>query len=343
MPEAIRATDSLGRVSAHMATPKEGNAAEGDTDAGRSLERYQLALRSTNDGIYDWDIPNNRIFFSERADEIFGLRNAEMTPEGWARRIHEEDYPAYRDAHVRHLRGETERFVCEYRFRTGGNGWRWVRQHGIALRDQDGRAIRLTGSVGDCTEVKEAEARLEHERAVLSATLEHMEQGIFMADQRGRLMAFNHRYKRMLALPDSVCHVGARVEDILRYLHDRGDIDEPWADVWEQFLGEAALVDGRTHEIRRPDGVILEARTTTLPDGGFIRTFTDVSLRRKQEQAISEILEAIPLPIIVSSTRDSTVYYVNKHSQETYNLRVGDGEGAVPYRFTSIPRIAGGW
>lgn len=72
--------------------------------------------------------------------------------------------------------------------------------------------------------------------------------------------------------------------------------------------------------------MILEARTTTLADGGFIRTFTDVSLRRKQEQAITEILEAIPLPIIVSSTVDSTIYYVNSHSQETYNLRVGSEE-----------------
>lgn len=303
-----------------------------EVDEGRrSLERYALALRSTNDGIYDWDILKNNIFFSERAAEIFGLTDAEMTPEGWARRIHPADYPAYRSTHVSHLRGETERFVCEYRFRTGqganGQGqWRWVRQHGIALRDSEGRAIRLTGSVGDCTEVKQAEARADHERAVLSATLEHMEQGIFMADVDGRLMAFNRRYQNMFDLPDSVCHIGASVEDILRHLHDRGDFDAPWDEVRERFLGESTRVDRGTHEVPRPGGVILEARTTTLADGGFIRTFTDVSLRRKQEQAITEILEAIPLPIIVSSTVDSTIYYVNSHSQETYNLRVGSEE-----------------
>ncbi|WP_404380953.1 PAS-domain containing protein [Caenispirillum salinarum] len=323
MPEAIRAPDTPARVLARAAASEGESKAAASEEAGRSLERYQLALRSTNDGIYDWDIPNNCIFFSERASEIFGLVDDEMTPDGWARRIHDEDYPAYRDAHVRHLRGDTERFVCEYRFCTGDDGWRWVRQHGIALRDAEGRAIRLTGSVGDCTEVKEAEARVEQERAVLSATLEHMEQGIFMADAHGRLMAFNHRYQRMFSLPDSVCHTGAGVEDILRHLHDRGDVDAPWSEVKERFLGATARVDGRTHEVRRPDGTILEARTTTLPDGGFIRTFTDVSERRRQEQAITEILEAIPLPIIVSSTIDSAIYYVNSHSQDTYNLCVG--------------------
>lgn len=318
MPEAIEAATAHARVVAARADEGE---------AGRSLERYALALRSTNDGIYDWDIPNNLIFFSERALEIFGLDHEEMTPEGWAGRIHKEDYPAYRDAHVRHLRGETERFVCEYRFRTGSGEWRWVRQHGIALRGDRGRGVRLTGSVGDCTEIKEVETRVERERAVLSATLEHMEQGIFMADANGRMMAFNRRYQRMFDLPDSVCHVGAQVDDILRHLHARGDVGLPWPEARERYLGAAARSDGRSDEIQRPDGVILEARTTALAEGGFIRTFTDVSQRRRHEQAISEILEAIPLPIIVSSTVDSTIYYVNSHSQDTYNLRVGSDLG----------------
>lgn len=296
-------------------------------ESRRALERYELAMRATNEGIYDWDIPEDSIFFSPRAGEIFGLAGCEMSPTVWADRIHPEDYPAYRAEHVRHLRGETERFVCEYRFHTGSGDWRWVRQHGIARRDSAGRAIRLTGSVGDITEVKEAEARAARERDILEATLAHMEQGIFMADADGRLMAFNPRYQEMFDLPESLCHVGADTEGLLRHLFERGDLEEPWSVARHRYLGAETRSHGHTHEIARPDGTILEARTTVLPDGGFIRTFTDVSGRRRHERAITEILEAIPLPIIVSSTVDSTVYYVNSHAQEAYGLSVGSETG----------------
>lgn len=292
-------------------------------EARRSLERYALALRSTNEGIYDWDIETDRIFFSQRAREIFGLASDEMSPHAWAARIHPDDYPAYRAAHVRHLRGETERFVCEYRFRTGAGAWSWVRQHGIALRRDAGRAVRLTGSVGDIGEMKAAEARIERERSILAATIEHMEQGLYMADADGCMVAFNQRFRALFDLPDDACQPGYTVEAVLRFLHDRGDLDVPWDQVRARALSPQSRRHGTVYETRRPGGVILEARTTALPDGGFIRTFTDVTERRKQERAISDILEAIPLPIIVSSTIDSTIYYVNTHAQEDYGLCVG--------------------
>lgn len=292
-------------------------------EARHSLERYALALRSTNEGIYDWDIETDRIFFSQRAREIFGLASDEMSPHGWAARIHPEDYPGYRSAHVLHLRGETERFVCEYRFRAGQAGWKWVRQHGIALRRDGGRAVRLTGSVGDITEMKQAEARIERERQVLAATIEHMEQGLYMADADGCMVAFNQRFRRLFDLPEHACQTGYTIESVLRFLHERGDMEMPWEQVKARSLSPQSRRHGHVYETRRPGGVILEARTTALPDGGYIRTFTDVTERRKQERAISDILEAIPLPIIVSSTVDSTIYYVNTHAQEDYGLCVG--------------------
>ncbi|GAA0586720.1 PAS-domain containing protein [Caenispirillum bisanense] len=316
---AVQVVDGLATV---VLSDRRDSGSAGYAAARASLERYALALRSTNDGIYDWDIETDRIFFSQRAREIFGLASDEMSPHGWAARIHPDDYPAYRAAHVQHLRGETERFVCEYRFRAGDAGWKWVRQHGIALR-REGRAIRLTGSVGDISEMKAAEARIERERQILAATIEHMEQGLYMADADGCVVAFNRRFRAMYDLPDHACQPGYTVESVLRFLFERGDLDMPWDQVKARSLSPHSRRHGHVYETRRPGGMILEARTTALPDGGYIRTFTDVTARRKQERAISDILEAIPLPIIVSSTEDSTIFYVNTHAQEDYGLCVG--------------------
>ncbi len=316
---AVQVVDGLATLV--LSDRRDGGSA-GYGAARASLERYALALRSTNDGIYDWDIETDRIFFSPRAREIFGLTSDEMSPHGWAARIHPDDYAAYRGAHVQHLRGETERFVCEYRFRAGEAGWKWVRQHGVALR-RHGRAIRLTGSVGDISEMKAAEDRIDRERQILAATIEHMEQGLYMADAEGCLVAFNRRFRAMYNLPEDACRPGYTVESVLRFLFERGDLDMPWEQVKARSLSAHSRRHGHVYETRRPGGIILEARTTALPDGGYIRTFTDVTARRQQERAISDILEAIPLPIIVSSTVDSTIFYVNTHAQEDYGLCVG--------------------
>ena len=63
----------------------------------------------------------------------------------------------FRDATVAHLKGETERFECDYRFRSGDGTWHWARTHGLAVRDRAGRAVRMVGSTGDITELKRTE------------------------------------------------------------------------------------------------------------------------------------------------------------------------------------------
>jgi len=55
----------------------------------------------------------------------------------------------------RSIKGESERFVCEYRYIGGDGEWHWARQHGLALRDASGRAYRMAGSTGDITEQRE--------------------------------------------------------------------------------------------------------------------------------------------------------------------------------------------
>src|SRR6185436_13717531 len=110
-----------------------------------SDERYDIAMRAVNEGVYDWDIANNTIFYSERVYQAVGTSRSDTTPKSWRDRIHPEDLSRYDAALVAHFKGKTKRFECDVRYRLDDGTWHWARQHGMAVRDAKGRAVRLIG------------------------------------------------------------------------------------------------------------------------------------------------------------------------------------------------------
>ena len=157
-------------------------------------ERYEIAMGAFNEGVYDWDIAKDRIFYSESVQRALGLPPEILrTREGWWSLIHPEDQPRCRAAFVAHFKGATERFECDYRYRALDGTWRWARQHGIALRDASGRAVRMIGSTGDITELKHAEDSLrESEERYALATSAAVE-GIYEWDvETGTLFLTEH-------------------------------------------------------------------------------------------------------------------------------------------------------
>jgi PAS domain S-box-containing protein len=134
-------------------------------------QRIDLLMQAINEGIYDWDIVSGTVYYSDWVRRALGLSAAELkTASDWRNRIHPDDVPRYDAAIVAHFKGRTERFECDFRYRARDGSWRWARQHGFSLRDARGRAIRMIGSTGDITELKQAtEAlRISEERYALA-------------------------------------------------------------------------------------------------------------------------------------------------------------------------------
>ncbi|TAN58389.1 MAG: PAS domain S-box protein, partial [Rhodospirillales bacterium] len=80
-----------------------------------SQERHALALAGTNEGIWDWDLTSNKVYYSERVQSLFGLEKEMGSPEDWLPFLHEEDRPRYLAAMKAHLKGETPFFNIDYR------------------------------------------------------------------------------------------------------------------------------------------------------------------------------------------------------------------------------------
>ncbi len=124
-----------------------------------SEERYALAARGANDGLWDWNLVNHSIYFSPRWNDILGYSVSEhwSNPDEWFNRIHPEDRARVRAEIEAHCEGRTSEFSSEYRMRHKSGGYIWTLSRGIAVRDDKGAAIRLAGSQTDITEGKIAD------------------------------------------------------------------------------------------------------------------------------------------------------------------------------------------
>ena len=121
-----------------------------------SEERYALAARGANDGLWDWNLISNEIYFSPRWDHMLGYNVSGVwsSPEEWFSKIHAGDRQQVRAAIAAHREGKTPEFVTEYRMRHGSGHYIWTLSRGIAIRDSDGKAVRMAGSQTDITEGK---------------------------------------------------------------------------------------------------------------------------------------------------------------------------------------------
>ncbi|MDT8901951.1 EAL domain-containing protein [Anaeroselena agilis] len=128
-----------------------------------SETRYRLAMEGAKDGIWDWDIVRNRLTVSASWSGISGLPAVAIEQDAnlWWERIHPEDILRNEAALSRHLAGKTRHYEAEYRFLITPDRWIWVQAKGKALFE-DGRAVRVAGSLTDITPRKEAEERIRY-------------------------------------------------------------------------------------------------------------------------------------------------------------------------------------
>jgi diguanylate cyclase (GGDEF)-like protein/PAS domain S-box-containing protein len=121
-----------------------------------SEQRYELAGRSTNDGLWDWDLLENRVYYSDRWMAILGLSRTDVgnSPEDWLSRIHEQDRPRLESALEAHWSGAEPSLRFEHRVLHRDGGYRWILCNGLCERRRDGKPTRMAGSITDITEDK---------------------------------------------------------------------------------------------------------------------------------------------------------------------------------------------
>ena len=126
-------------------------------------ERYALAVRGSQDGLWEWDIATGAVQLSPRWKGMLGYEPNELADDAaaWRRCIHPEDRPAHEQALTQHLAGADVRFERELRLLHKDGSVRWVLSRGVALRRAGGAVYRLVGMDVDVTRVRRVQTVLE--------------------------------------------------------------------------------------------------------------------------------------------------------------------------------------
>jgi diguanylate cyclase (GGDEF)-like protein/PAS domain S-box-containing protein len=121
-----------------------------------SEERYALAAQGSNDGLWDWNLVTNEVYYSPRWKAMIGCQDDEIgnKAEDWFERIHHADQDRTREEIATHQKGSTPHFESVHRVRHKDGTFRWMLSRGLAIRDGDGKPLRMAGSQTDITEGK---------------------------------------------------------------------------------------------------------------------------------------------------------------------------------------------
>jgi len=131
----------------------------------RAEARWQFALDTVGEGIWDWDLASREVYYSPRWKSMLGYAADEIgdTTLEWERRVHPDDLESALRAMHRHMHGATEEYHCEHRMRTSSGDYLWVRARGRVIeRAADGTIVRIIGSQMDVTDQLTERRALQH-------------------------------------------------------------------------------------------------------------------------------------------------------------------------------------
>jgi PAS domain S-box-containing protein len=145
----------------------------------KSQERFQLVVQGSQDGLWDWDLTTDQVYYSPRYKAMLGYEDHEFPnrSEEWARQVHPEDVDRVRGELRAHFKGREPLSWVEFRMRHKDGSYRWVRSRAFVLRDAAGRVYRMAGSHEDITDRKQAEEALRRTTLELALLRQRLEQG----------------------------------------------------------------------------------------------------------------------------------------------------------------------
>ena len=183
-------------------------------------ERNELAIHSANDGLWDFDTLNNRVYLSPRWKAMLGYDESDVgqAPD-WRTLVHSDDMSRVQAAIRDHVAGKTPIFESLHRMRHATGEWRWVISRAKAKVDDKGRLLRLVGVELDITERKLYEEALFREKESAQITLQSIGDGVITTDAKGVIDYLNPVAEALTGwrLEDSQ---GRAIEEIFRAFHE---------------------------------------------------------------------------------------------------------------------------
>ncbi|WP_295588027.1 PAS domain-containing protein [uncultured Lamprocystis sp.] len=193
---------------------------QGEAALRASEQRWRFALEGASDGVWDWDLPSSRVFFSKGWKAMLGYGDAEIEDrlDEWEERVHPEDLPRALADVQDHLDGKTPVYVNEHRMRCKDGSWKWILDRGQVMeRGADGQPLRAIGVHSDISERKQTEAALRTGRQQLDMALHAAAMGIWDWEIATGRVAWAGEHAALFGI--AAADFGGTIEDVRACVH----------------------------------------------------------------------------------------------------------------------------
>ena len=300
-----------------------------EQEAQAARERFEEAIEAISSGFALFDAEDRLVIWNSRFQEYFSEVADVFTPgvpfpEILAASNERGMFPGAGD--------DPEGFLTallEKRAKGGGQAREQHLASGVWLQITDHRTKDggLVSIYTDVTELKAREAEIRKQSAILELTLENMGQGISMVDRDLNTVAFNKKFIEMFEYPEEQFGRGFSMADAFRYNAERGEYGP--GDVEEQVRERLELSRkflAHRFERIRPDGTVIEIVGNPIEGGGFVSTYTDITERKRAEQA----------------SRDSEARLLGILENSPIGVAIIDDDNIIRFHNPRFPEILGG-
>ena len=250
-----------------------------------ALERLELAINGTADGVWSWTVSTGAIWVSPRFSQMLGhTGEAHITFDQYIQWVHHEDRPRVEAALRDHFVNRRP-YRAEYRIKHRDGHWRWQVSRGTSVRDQAGAVLRMVGATTDVTELREAEAGLRESQTRFRVLANHVPVGIALWSPEGRAIYAN---PRMLAIFEvTIDQMLSGVMSSRVHGDERAQVHADWS------KAVAAMKEFEaTYRLELPSGAERWVRVRTVPvrsedrqTAGHVGVIEDITAWRESEAA----------------------------------------------------------
>jgi PAS domain S-box-containing protein len=279
-----------------------------------SEERFSLSMLASRDGIFDWNIAENRVYYSPSWSSI--LDETQVSPQlsTWEERIHPEDKTQTLAKLKKHLEGKGDNWQHEHRLRMKDGNWKWVLGRGMVVaRDTEGKPLRMVGTMQDINERKRAEDALRESEEKFRGLTEGSAHGI---------LAINLATMRFAYANPTACRMfGYSTQEMLEMdivdVHPKDSLPHVLSEFRAKMAGGGLAAD---LPCLRKDGTVFYADVSGTmlslqSQKCAVGFFVDVTERKRAEEALAESEEKYRM--LVEQTTD-VIFTVDKDGRYRY-------------------------
>lgn len=172
---------------------------EKNNELRSSNERFELAMDTTKDGLWDWDLKTNKVIFSKTWKEMLGYEEHELGNDinVWETLVHEEDIDKAKEDVHNHIKGFTTNYENIHRMKHKSGHWIWILDRGKVVFDENAKPIRMIGFHTDISFQKEAEIKIQEQKEEFEKIFSNSNDAIAIVDLQTNFLNFNDAYLKL--------------------------------------------------------------------------------------------------------------------------------------------------